>query len=148
MIRLNRKVEYALMALKVIVQKGPNELTSAKEIVDKVGSPFDATARVLQQLAQRQILISEHGAHGGYRLLGDLRDVSVFSLIETVLGPVQVAKCLQSAESCDLLHTCNIVSPITSLNQRLRGFYQAVSVADLLEANVVASRETFAEVAP
>jgi Rrf2 family transcriptional regulator, nitric oxide-sensitive transcriptional repressor len=54
--RLNRKVEYALMALKVMAQKRAGELTSAKEVVEKTGCPFDATARVLQQMAQKGIL--------------------------------------------------------------------------------------------
>ncbi len=33
--RLNRKVEYALMALKVMAKKRQGELTSVKEVVDQ-----------------------------------------------------------------------------------------------------------------
>ena len=130
--RLNRKVEYALMALKVMAQKRQGELTSAKEVADQTGCPFDATARVLQQLVQRGILRSEQGAHGGYLLVRDLNKVSFFDLNEMILGPIAVAKCLHSASDCELIGSCNIVTPVTNLNRKLADFYQSFSVGELL----------------
>ncbi|MGE0528424.1 MAG: Rrf2 family transcriptional regulator [Bdellovibrionales bacterium] len=129
--RLNRKVEYALMALKVMSQKRAGELTSAKEVTDQTGCPFDATARVLQQMAQKGILRSEHGAHGGYLLIRDLARVSVAELMEVLLGPMGVVKCLLSDE-CGLRPTCNIISPVSVLNRKLVEFYQDLTVGELL----------------
>lgn len=130
--RLNRKVEYALMALKVMAAKRPGELTSAKEIIDQTGCPFDATARVLQQMAQRGILRSEQGASGGYNVIRDLSKVSFYELSELILGPIAVAKCLQGDDGCDLKSRCNIVSPVQVLNRKLTEFYQGLSVGELL----------------
>ena len=132
--RLNRKVEYALMALKLMAQKRPGELTSVKEVVEQTGCPFDATARVLQHLAQLEILRSEQGAHGGYVLVRDLNRVSLFELMEIILGPVAVAKCLHHG-TCDLKGTCNIISPVTTLNRKVSEFYQSLAVGDLLKVN-------------
>ena len=132
MVRLNRKVEYALMALKVMAQKRPGELTSAKEIVEQTGCPFDATARVLQQMGQKGILRSEQGAQGGYHVVRDLTKVSLFELMELILGPIAVAKCLEGDERCDLKSRCNIHSPIQVLNKKFTEFYQSLSVGELL----------------
>lgn len=130
--RLNRKVEYALMALKVMAQKRAGELTSAKEIVEQTGCPFDATSRVLQQLAQKGILRSEQGAHGGYVLVRDLMRVNLLELNEIILGPLGLAKCLSGEEACDLRDRCNIISPVQALNRRLADFYAQVAVGELL----------------
>ena len=130
--RLNRKVEYALMALKIMAQKRPGELTSAKEVVEKTGSPFDATARVLQQLAQSGILRSEHGVHGGYSVIRDLSKVSLYELMSFILGPVAVARCMNEESGCDLQKSCNIVSPVNILNKKVVEFYQGLSLAELL----------------
>lgn len=132
MTRLNRKVEYALMALRVMAAKRPGEKTSAKEISEHINCPFDATARVLQLLGQRGILRSEQGAHGGYILIRDLSRLSLLELMEIVVGPMAVAKCLHEAGDCELKSTCNIISPITLLNRRLGEFYQNLMVGDLL----------------
>ena len=130
--RLNRKVEYALMALKVMASKRAGELTTAKEVVDRTGGPFDAIARVLQQLAQRSILKSEQGAHGGYLLIRDLARVSLHELNEIVIGPHALTKCLHHDEGCGLKAKCNILSPVAILNRRLTEFYQSLSVGELL----------------
>jgi Rrf2 family nitric oxide-sensitive transcriptional repressor len=143
--RLNRKVEYALMALKVMSQKRQGELTSVKEVIERTSCPFDATARVLQQMAQRGILRSEQGAHGGYLLVRDLNKISLYDLMDTVLGPVAVAKCLHTENDCDLKSTCNIISPIQILNRRMNDFYHGVSLGELFRSRAAEAR---LEVAP
>lgn len=132
MVRMNRKVEYALMALKIMAAKQQNELTSAKEIVEGTGCPFDATARVLQKMAHHGILRSEQGASGGYRLIRELPQLSLYELMELILGPIAASKCLQGSNSCDMAEKCNIRTPMAVLNKRFQEFYRDVSVGELL----------------
>lgn len=131
MTRLNRKVEYALMALKIMAAKRPGELTSAKEVADGVGCPFDATARVLQRMAQHGILRSEQGAHGGYVVLRDLGRLPLLELMELILGKMSVAKCLHDG-GCELEANCNILTPVSILNRKYQDFYQGIMVGELL----------------
>jgi len=134
--KINRKVEYALIGLKHMRSKAPGELTSAKEISQLYGCPFDATSRVMQILAQKGVLKSEQGAHGGYMLTKDLTRLSFYDLSEMILGPVMVARCLHESgdePSCEIRETCNIVSPVQTLNRRLVEFYRGLTVAELLE---------------
>jgi Rrf2 family protein len=132
--KINKKVEYALIALKHMSDKYPGELTTAKEICDVYSSPFDATSRVLQILTQQQILKSEHGAHGGYLIQKDLSKITFLKLVETILGPVQMVKCLhdEGDNNCGLLSGCNIVSPIVKLSDRLKSFYDTINLKDLI----------------
>ena len=64
--KMNKKMEYALMALKHISLKQGAQLTSAKEIADLMHIPFEVIARVLQALSSRGLLKAEYGASGGY----------------------------------------------------------------------------------
>lgn len=131
--KINRKLEYALMALKYMSQKIPGELTSAKEVSDAFHTPFDATARVMQQMAQKGgFLRSEYGVNGGYQITKDLAKVSIHDLVEVIEGPTALVKCLHKEAPCDIQGTCNIVSPITTLNNKLTDFYKSVSLKDLL----------------
>ncbi len=129
--RMGRKLEYSLMALKHMAQKNSHELTSAKEVADSYQAPFDATARVLQQMAQKGLVKSEQGAHGGYKITKDLSQVTLQELIEIVQGPPTVAKCL-SDESCEMQHSCNIISPVAILDRKLTDFYKGISLKELL----------------
>lgn len=139
--RIHRKVEYALIALKHMRSKNPGERTTAKEMATQYGCPPDVLARVLQTLANRSILKSEQGVHGGYLIAKDLTRVSFYDLLEMILGPMEVARCLHDAASpvtgtgaCEMRGTCNIVSPIQLLNRKMTEFYRNLSVAELIEA--------------
>jgi Rrf2 family protein len=115
--------------------KAPGERTTVKEIAAQYGCPTDVTARVLQALAGKAVLNSEQGAHGGYMIAKDLSRVSFYELLEMILGPMGVAKCLQESQegACDLRNTCNIISPIQLLNRKLSDFYRSLSVAELID---------------
>jgi Rrf2 family nitric oxide-sensitive transcriptional repressor len=132
--KINRKVEYALIGLKHMRAKAQGELTSVKEISTLYGCPFEATSKVMQVLASKGVIRSEQGAHGGYQLVRDLNRLSLYELMEVMVGPVEIAKCLHESDNgCDLKSTCNVVSPISNLNRKLIEFYKSVSVGELLQ---------------
>ena len=135
--RLNRKIEYALMALKNLSDKPVGELTNVNEVCNQTGAPFDATSRVMQIMVQEGILKSEHGARGGYALIKSLDDVSFEELLHAILGPVEIVKCANGSVDCDLFHKCNVKSPLNLLNLKLRDFYKSLKVSDLLQTNRV-----------
>lgn len=135
--RINRKIEYALMALKYMSQKTPGELTTAKEVSETFHTPFDATARVMQVMAQKAWLKSEQGAAGGYQLTKDLSKLNMQNLIEVIEGKTAVARCLHGQQSrgpisCEIQNTCNIISPVSVINTKLVEFYQTLNLKDLL----------------
>src|SRR5690349_15057033 len=117
--KINRKLEYSLIALRHMSQKMPGELTTAKEVSESYHSPFDATARVMQVMANAGLLRSSAGAFGGYQITKDLSKVSLHELINMIQGPTQITKCLHKDESCEIQSSCNIISPMNNLNQRL-----------------------------
>jgi Rrf2 family protein len=140
--KLNRKLEYALMALKLMNDKAPSDRTTAKEVVDRMGCPFDATARVLQIMTQRGLLRSEQGVRGGYVISQDLRRVSFFELAEMIEGPMEIVRCLQDDPNpCEMASTCNVQSPLQELNRRIKEFYQSMSLKELLEGSTEGSHE-------
>ena len=130
--KVNRKLEYSLMALKHMSVKIPGELTTAKEVSESYQAPFDATARVMQVMAQSGWLKSEQGAFGGYQINRDLSKVSLLDLISIIQGPTKIAKCMNKSEPCEIQASCNIISPIQNLNSRLSNFYKSVSIRELL----------------
>src|SRR3989344_1984649 len=132
MIKMNRKMEYALMALRHMSQKSTTQLTSAKEIADHMHIPFDVIARVLQVLSSKGLLKAEYGASGGYSLARPLSEVSVHDLSEMLEGHVSLTKCLSSDEPCDISSACNITNPILTLNKNVQEFYRSDPLSEVL----------------
>ncbi len=132
MVRLNRKVEYALIALKYMSGKYAGQLTTVKEICAATGVPFDATSRVMQQMVRLEILKAELGAGGGYLLVRDLCKISFLEIIELISGKVEVVRCVSGMAECEISAQCNVASPLRSFNEKLAQFYRSFTVADLL----------------
>src|SRR3990167_886200 len=93
MFKINRKIEYALISLKYMSSKSPGQLTSAKEICDVYRTPFDPTSRVLQIMAQNEVLHAEQGARGGYQIVRDLSKLTMKELSDMITGPIEIANC-------------------------------------------------------
>ncbi len=130
--KLNRKLEYALMALKHMSAKIPGELTSAKEVSEQFSTPFDATARVMQVMAQKGLLRAEHGAFGGYQITKDLSKVTMLQLLEIIEGRTAMVKCMYKESPCEIQGTCNIASPVQVLQSKLNEFYGNITLKELL----------------
>ena len=120
------------MALKYIQQRQLTSKVTAKEVAEAVHAPFDVMARVMQVMAQKNLLSSEQGASGGYRLNQELKNISLFQLIEIIEGPTALVKCISEDGGCDIQSNCNIVSPIKSLNYKLNSFFKNIPLSDLL----------------
>lgn len=142
MIKINRKVEYALMVLKLMKDRGNEELTTAREICDQFKTPFDTTAKVMQLMNAAGILHSQKGVKGGYTLSRDLSEVSYMELVELIEGKSFMMDCHDRGEghgACDLYHNCNISRPIKRLNDYLINIFKALTLNELLaEDNLLA----------
>lgn len=130
--KMNKKMEYALMSLQIILQKPEGALTTAKEVSEQMHISFETTARVLQALSARGLLKAEYGVGGGYSLARSLSEVSLHDLSEMLEGHVALTKCLGHDEGCEIQSTCNIAAPINNLNRKIRDFYRSVSLQEVL----------------
>ncbi len=140
MIKINRKVEYALMVLKLMNQKDQTSLTTAREVCDQFNTPFDTTAKVMQQLNNEGILLSHKGVKGGYTLARDLDQVSYKELVEIIEGRKFMMDCHEGP--CEMLGTCNISQPIKRLNDYLITIFNSLTLSELLaEDNLLALKK-------
>ena len=144
MVRLNKQVEYSLICLRHMTGKRPGELTAAREISSSCETPFDATSRALQKLAQMGILKSEQGPSGGYLIVKDLSKISLKALIEGTLGPMGIVKCLQDS-SCELQGKCNIVSAASYLNHKVLDLFDEITLGELMKVGEKTASRTNAE---
>jgi Rrf2 family protein len=133
MFKINRKMEYGLMALKHMLSASADHLTSAKEICQVYGVSFDAMAKVLQQLTQAGWLQGVQGSKGGYQIQKDLSQSTFLDLTEVLVGPVTLVNCLNHDDDCSMSGSCNVISPMKRLNDRVKDFYHQITIAELVE---------------
>jgi len=115
--------------------KAPGQLTSAKEVCDIYHTPFDPTSRVLQIMAQHEIVRAEQGAHGGYQILKDLSKVTLYDLTQFIEGPIQIVNCFHGDYThCGMTASCNVISPMLNLNERISELFKTINVRELISS--------------
>ena len=136
MIKISRKVEYALMALQHMHRQPPDQVVSAKDLCAAYRIAFPVLSKVLQNLAAAGVLRSAQGAHGGYQLARPLSDVTFGALSEAVVGPMQFSYCLhRDRVRCQLAECCNVISPVIRLSNRIEELFHNMSLEELLQAD-------------
>jgi Rrf2 family protein len=130
MLRLSKKADYALMAMKHLALRSGAGSVSAREIAEQYDIPVELMAKVLQRLARHGLLLSQQGTRGGYLLARGATLISVADVIEAVDGPLAVTACA-TTEDCDQFAKCNVRDPLWKIKDRILQALSTCSVHEL-----------------
>lgn len=130
MLKITRKVEYALIALRHLQQNKEGVLSSSKEIASQHDIPKELLAKILQLLVKNKILISIKGPAGGYKLAMDPTKINMTKFFEIMEGPVGIMDCYFDS-GCDKLNNCTIRTPINRINDSIRSMFDKMTLAEI-----------------
>src|ERR1700688_5021159 len=108
MLKLTKKADYGLIALRHLAVARSRASASAKDIADSYGIPLPLLSKVLQKLARGGLLISEQGTNGGYRLSRDPQDINALEIVRAIDGPIILTKCFTEHSGCDQSALCTV----------------------------------------
>ena len=130
MLKLTRKVEYALIALRHMQGKSIDAISSTKEIANHYNIPLEILAKTLQHMAKENIIEAINGPRGGYRIKAKLNKINLVEFFEKVEGPLGLSDCFYDA-NCMQIEFCNIRSPIERINNSMINMFRNMSVQDI-----------------
>jgi Rrf2 family protein len=133
MLRLTKKADYGLMALKYLAEQPTPAPASAKDIADAYHIPPQLLAKILQTLARAGLLVSSAGTNGGYALSRPAAEISAFEVIRAIDGPLFITSCITIHGTCDLAGHCTIKEPLRKVNDSIKDLLSAIRIADLAE---------------
>lgn len=131
MLRLSKKADYALLAMRHLAAQPDQGAVSARELAEAYTIPPELLAKVLQRLVRGRLLASHQGIRGGYGLARPAAAISVADVIQAIDGPLTVTACSEDDHSCDQYAKCNIRDPLWRIKDRIVSALSATSVADL-----------------
>jgi Rrf2 family protein len=134
MLRLSKKADYALIAMKHLALRGDRGTagsSSAREIAELYAIPIELMAKVLQRLVRRGLLASHQGTRGGYELARSPSQISVADVIQAIDGPVTVTACSTEEGQCEQLSTCNVRDPLWRVRERILAALDECTIAEL-----------------
>jgi Rrf2 family protein len=131
MLRLSKKADYALMAVRHLALRQDAGAASAREIAEQYCIPVELMAKVLQRLARQGIVTSQQGTRGGYSLAKSARVISVADVIQAIDGPLSVTACSTGDDSCDQYSKCSVRNPLWRIKDRILTALHTVTIAEM-----------------
>mgnify|MGYP001377662776 FL=1 len=129
MLKLTRKLEYVLIALRHMQDKG-DTFISAKEIAETYLIPKELLSKTLQQMARLNYIKAAQGPRGGYRIRKGLTEISMTQFMEDLEGPIGIVDCNINSD-CIQLDNCNIRMPVKQINSNIRAIFNEIRVGDI-----------------
>lgn len=107
--RLSRKSDYALRAVRHISSLPKGKLGSINSVSEAEDIPREFLAKILKDLTRSGILVSYQGVTGGYRLSRQPKDVTFLDVIEAIDGPIHLNLCTETAHCrCEQYSRCQM----------------------------------------
>lgn len=127
MLKLDKRIEYALIVLKHLDEK---RVTKAREVSEAYGLPYPMVAKVMHRLAVGNFLISKKGVEGGFSLSKE--KYKFLDLINLMTGPVAATKCQRGVDKCSHFKLCSIKTSMNRFNEKVMEFCQNITIEELI----------------
>lgn len=130
MLRLGKRADYGLIALRHLASQQPRAACSAKEIARTYAMPTELVAKILQRLAKNGLLVSQHGTNGGYALARHPSRITAFEVIRALEGPLFITSCVTDRRECQI-SGCTVREPLRKVNDAIAKALSEVTVSSL-----------------
>ena len=134
MLKLSKKVEYALLAAQYMSSKQDDDLATAKQMAQELQISFEFLSKCLQLMMKKNLIQSQQGIKGGYFLTKSPEHISLWDIINAVDEKVGIVECsvhYKSGEKCDREDSCEIKDPMVIIQKKINNIFKNTSLKDL-----------------
>ena len=135
MLKIQKNIEYALLALRHIHQKSGEMHISSKEISETLDIPYELLSKVLQRLVKSGLIISQQGKYGGYSLNELPEKISFGRVIEALDEKVQLANCLienPTTGDCKRYQDCCLRNPLIRIQDKINDLFHQTTLNEII----------------
>jgi len=141
MLKLTKKADYGLIAMRHLAEHADLGACSAKDLAEMYSIPQEALAKILQRLTKAGLLFSQYGTNGGYTLSRDPRTISALEVIRVIEGPLFITSCSASDGDCDQSDTCTVRGPLRKVSRSIEEVLNRLTIWEMTEPEQDSSPE-------
>jgi Rrf2 family protein len=136
MLWMTKKIDYAFLALHVLLNQKDESVLRVTEISKVWSVPQKFLSKIMKDLVDAEIVRSKYGPGGGYVLGKKPEDITFRNVIEAVEGPIYLLKCIKEDPGCEHFDTCPQINAWSELQQDLVKLLESKTLEALVDAPV------------
>ncbi|MFN8407128.1 MAG: Rrf2 family transcriptional regulator [Sphingobacteriaceae bacterium] len=135
---LSKKAKYAIRALIVLGENYDKPPMKISAIAEKGHIPKKFLEQILLLLRNSGLLSSKKGAHGGYNLSKDSREIYIAQIMRITDGPIAMVPCVSlnfysRCTECQEEKTCGIRDVFTDVRDSTLRILAETSIFDVIQ---------------
>lgn len=136
--RVSAKVDYALRALLELASAEPGRPVTAERLATAQAIPPKFLENILLELRRAEIVASQRGVEGGYRLARPASEISVADVVRSLEGPIASVRGVRP-EEVEYTGPAQSLQPLwVELRASMREVLEGTTLADLVERSASA----------
>ena len=132
--RITQEADYAIRIVVFLALR--DGLADANSIADNAGITQRFALKILRKLSLGDLVASQKGAGGGYRLSKSAEDITLKDIIELIDGEIAISKCLAHDHVCskqgENKKACKIHRIFDAINRELIVNLDSVTIASVI----------------
>ncbi len=132
---LTKTTEYSVRVLAYMA-KEKEQLLSAKYLHEQLNIPYKYLTHLMTDLTKSGYLTSVKGRDGGFRIIKDLKEITLASIVETVEGMDSFNACILGFHECSSENPCAMHFVWEENKKQLLHTLKSTSLDDLNHVNI------------
>lgn len=133
---LTRSSEYAIRALALLSLQGASGCIQCREIAAALGLPPDFLSKILRKLAATELVSSQRGRSGGFRLARPADRVTLLDIVAPFENDFTGVACLLGQAYCSDAHACPLHEDWVAIRRRFYDLLERTALAEVAERAV------------
>ncbi len=132
--KISTKGRYALRMMVDMAQHQEHGAVALKDIAERQNVSKKYLEQIALVLSQSGVLQGTRGHQGGYRLIADPADCTVYDIFRDVEGSMHPVACLdQAPNACERCNGCETLFIWEGLDHAIQEYLSAITLQDVLD---------------
>ena len=128
---LRRNTDYALRAMINLAKHHRKQSVSTRQMAEQEGISYQLACKLMQKLHNADLVESCMGPKGGFQLSKKPSKISLLQIVGAIQGPINLNRCLLSADACPLRPKCAVSKKLTGLQNYIDSFLGSITLEEL-----------------
>lgn len=130
--QITLEADYAIRIVHCLTYR--TSRTDAKTIAEETGVTLRFSLKILRKLVSAGIIKSYKGTQGGYEIAKLPRDITLYDIISTIEGPLNISRCVLPEFNCTRSKTepCRFQKVFAELTEDIKNKLIAVDFEQML----------------
>lgn len=131
-----KTTEYAIRVM-VFLAENAGERFSVNALNKKLNIPYKYLGRLMNQLAQKNLVQVAQGKYGGFRVVpSQLATIFLYQIVDAVEGLDDYNRCILGFPECSDEHPCALHHLWVEQREAIKKILYTTSLADLVNRNI------------